>query len=200
MLASHAEHIIRRAAAAERAYWQLVAGASDDPRYKLALIDRRIAVDRELRGEPKPQLAPLNFAAAPLELLVDRELEEIRPAVTARISFRRAAQRLARRCGPVQLELSYMARTRQKLRQLLEGSRLNIREFADAIGVDDSTIERHLNGERPNRLRAQWYNRIREVYVDAQGVHLVMDPPARIRQHLRDVAKTRERALAKKRG
>lgn len=168
MISPEAERIIRSAATAQRAYLVLVNQASENPRWKLELFDRRIAIDAELRGEFPPRPSPAIDMSLSLEADVNRRLEWLRAEVTLEVAQRRAVKRLAG-CGYSQLALSYRAEMRRLLKKLLEDSSLSPGEFAAAIGVAQRTVERWLDGAKIPHERAVWLRRVERIHVDRQG-------------------------------
>lgn len=174
MLTPKEERTIRRAARAQRAYWKLFDARSDDARYRLALMDRRIAIDYELRGraEPALQVEPVD-CWIPLDEATRREIKRRYPKIRAEVALERERRRLAVNCGRTQLELSFGARVRRKLRRVIWASGLSIREVALSLGVAASTLERHLAGEKPSRGRRDWYDRLESIGI-IDGEHILI--------------------------
>lgn len=172
-----AERIIRAAATAARAYHELIQGAAENPRFRLALIDARVMVDQELRGEtPFPPPAP--NIMEPIGLAVDRELEAMRPDVEFRVASWRAVRRLAG-CGYVQLALSTAAEMRRRLRRFIKESELTIAEFAELVGIDETTIHDHLGGGKIPRSREIWYKRLMSIAVRRETITITLRRHAR---------------------
>lgn len=181
LLTNREERIIRRAARAERAYWQMLA-TSDDQRRRMAMMQRRMELDAELRGDTKP-LPPADLSTS-LEVAVNRELLALKPAVETQLILQRKARRLASSCGPTQLTLSATGEVRRKLRAMVHASQLSPREIASALGLADRTIERHMQvGHKMSRERRSWYDRLESIDVDGSMIHIVV----------RRVAPTRKR-------
>lgn len=166
MVSPTEEKIIWRAARSQRRYWLLVAGFTDDQRRKLALITRYVEVERELRGERRESVVAPIDCWIPLREAVDLEIARRRPGITIEVALERSRRRLAVSCGYVELELSFRARARRKLRAIIWASGLSIREVAGAFGVATTTVERHLAGHKPNRERLAFYQRLESVTVD----------------------------------
>lgn len=165
MLTEREDRIIRRAARAQQAYFQLITARSDDARYRLALMDRRVDVDRELRGQPAHLDAGPVDCWISLDEATHREIKIRYPKIRAEVALERERRRLAVNCGRTQLELSFGARVRRKLRRVIWRSNLSIREVAIALGLAPSTLERHLAGERPSCARRDWYDRVESIAV-----------------------------------
>jgi hypothetical protein len=170
MLSHLDDEIIMRAAAAEHDYWLLVRRCDDSAR-KLALFDRRIAIDAKLRGEPPPAPAPL---WAPLEVAVDVELERRRDLIRTEVTLQRQRSRTALGCGLVQIRLGRRASARRKLHALTRGSPLSLQELADVFGIEVLTIKNHLAGRRIARARSNWYHRLERVELVGDCVHVVV--------------------------
>jgi hypothetical protein len=176
------ERIVRRAARAERAYWKLFKARADDARHRMALIDRRISIDRELRGElaHQPPVEPVD-TWVPLRVAVRREIARRYAGIESDVALERERRRLAVDCGYTQLSLSFTARVRRKLRRVIWSSGLAIREVAEAMGVAPSTLERHLAGERPCAARCAWYDRVESIGIEQNHILILLraGPPAR---------------------
>lgn len=167
-----AMQVVRNAAIAQRAYMQLVSAAAENPRFRLALIDARVMVDQELRGEPRRPPPPPNILE-PIETAVDRELEQLRPDVEYRVARWRAVRRLAG-CGYVQLSLSYAAEMRRRLRRFIRDADLTIAEFAEIVGLDETTLHDHLGDGKILRTRASWYRRLMSIAVNKNTVVITL--------------------------
>lgn len=172
------ERVIRRAARAQHAYWQMV-HSSDDQRRRLAMMDRHNAITAELQGRQPPARPP--DLSEPLEAAVRHELVAITPAVRQQLIVSRQTRRLAVDCGPAQISLSVTASARRQLREIVQSSHLSIREIALALGVATRTLERHCAGETMSRERRDWYRRLIRVEVNGPEVHVVTrrPPPTR---------------------
>ncbi len=176
MIDPHLEHIIRTAATSQRAFWDLVRSAAENPPFRLQLIDRRVTIDAELQGR-RVSLPPPNVFE-PIAIAVDRELEALRPAMTIQVAQARALRRLSG-CGYVQLSLSTRAHMRRQLKRLITDSGLTVQQFAQAIGVDQSTLYDHLAGTKIPAARRAWYRAIAKIIVRRDTVTLVVRrPPA----------------------
>jgi len=170
VLTPNDERIVRRAAKAQRAYFKLFDERRDDARYRLALIDRRIAIDAELRGESH-SIIPIGEPVdtwIPLHVAVKREIARRYKLIETEVAMERERRRLAVDCGYTQLRLSFSARVRRRLREVIWTSGLSIREVAEALGVACSTLERHLAGERPSAARCAWYDRVVSIGVEQE--------------------------------
>jgi hypothetical protein len=172
MLTLKEQRIIRRAARAQRAFWQLLAETSTDPRRKLAMFDYRVAVDAELRGERRRP--PAYDLSTPLDEAVRLELDAIAPEIRTRLVLQRASKMLATSCGPTQLKLSYTAAARQQLRVVVRESTMTQRELAAAIGVSETTLFRHLRGETMSRERRDWYHRLERIVREGSLIHVIV--------------------------
>lgn len=81
---------------------------------------------------------------------------------------------IARGCGPQTLHLSRRAGARRKLRGLLLAGPLCVRELAEVMGVEYSTLRCHLAGKRIASARVDWYHRVESLRVEGDRVHLVV--------------------------
>lgn len=171
LLVPKEERIIRRAARAQHAFWQMV-HTSDDQRRRLAMMDRHNVLTNELQGKaPLPPRPP--DLSQPLDVAVRHELVAITPAVRRQLVASRQTRRLAVDCGPAQIHLSVTASARRQLRAIVQASQLSIREIALALGVADRTLERHCAGETMSRERRDWYGRLLRIDVEDREVHIV---------------------------
>lgn len=171
MIPTDAEQIIRAAATSSRAFWQLVTSAAENPPFRLQLLDARVTIDAELRGETVT-LPPPNILE-PIATAVDRELEAMRPAMTIRVAQARAFRRLSG-CGYVQLSLSDRAHMRRELRRLIKDSGLTAIEFARAIGITNRALSDHLNGKKIPASRRTWYRSIETILVRRRTITIVL--------------------------
>lgn len=176
MLSPTEERIIFRAARAQRAYWQLVKRFDEDSRRKLALFNRYIEVQAELRGDRRTKLTPLGPVDCwiPLRQAVQQEIIRRTPQITFDVASARDTRRRAVGCGYVALALSAVARVRRKLRRVIWLSGLSIREAASAIGVSSTTIENHLGGRRPSLERMVWYDRLESIVVEDDQILIIV--------------------------
>lgn len=176
MLTPSEQQIVRDAAHAQRAFWRLLSCVSDDPRHKLELLDYRVRVDAELRGDRPP--APAADHSTPIDEAVRLELEALAPAVRTRLVLRRAAHKLAVSCAPARLTLSYTAAARQQLRAVVTESAttsaLTQHELSRAIGVSETTLYRHLRGETMSRERRDWYHRLERIVREGSLIHVIV--------------------------
>jgi hypothetical protein len=172
MISPDAERIIRDAAVAQRAFTQLIAAAAENPRFRLELIDQRVMIDQELRGESR-QAPPAPNIMEPIGTAVDRELERMRPEAITRVIAWRASRRLGG-CGYVQLSLSYAAEMRRRLRRFIKDSSLTIAEFAEISGQDETTVHDHLGAGKIPRTRAAWYRAILSIAVNNKTVVITL--------------------------
>jgi hypothetical protein len=162
---------IRRAARAEHAYFAMLRG-SDDQRRRIAMMQYRVDVDAELRGDVST--APVSDLSVPLEVAVERELVAMTPRVRMELVMRRQTRRLASDCGPVQLAVSANGSARRKLRMIRRQSQLCMREIAQALGIAERTLERHVGGEKINGERRQWYAQLESIDVEGDYYRILV--------------------------
>ena len=172
MISPDAERIIRDAAIAQRAYSMLIARAAENPRFRLELIDARVMADQEARGEPRQPPPPPDMME-PIAVAVDRELEAMRPDVEFRVATWRATRRLAG-CGYVQLSLSWVANMRRAVRRLFRETELTMAEFAEILGIDETTVADHLGDGKIPKSRQRWYQHVLHIAVNRETVVITM--------------------------
>lgn len=73
---------------------------------------------------------------------------------------------------------------REQLVELWSESGLSAREFAAAIGVASSTVERHLAGRVIARERQRWYRRVKAIVVDGDEIHIIIRRTAPTRKNI----------------
>lgn len=167
------EEVIRRAAVADRAFHDLVAGVADDAGRARAMCEFRARVARELDPKRPAESKPVELWE-PLDVAVDRELEARRPAITIEMANLRRRRRIASQCGPVQIQLSPRASLRAKLFALVRSSPLSVRELANVFGIEEVTLHNHLRGKTIAQKRQSWYNMLEAVEVVDGLVYIVL--------------------------
>lgn len=72
----------------------------------------------------------------------------------------------------------------ESLVRLWVASGLSAWEFAAAIGVDPTTVERHLSGRRAARARRCWYSRVKSVTRQYDDIVIVVRRVAPTRKNV----------------
>jgi hypothetical protein len=155
------ERVIRRAARAERRYWNLVKRLDDDPAARRAVLESRVRINAELRGDRRTNQEPADLSE-PLHVAVEREIGRQRPVIRQLVASRRAKRREGvTGCGLVQLALSRSAALRRHLWSVIRGGGLLRWQLAEAIGVSEKTIDNAVNNPRELALpRRSWIARL----------------------------------------